>query len=114
MKNLRNSVTLIGNLGADPEVYQLKNGGVLTRVRLATNENYTNNKGEKVTNTHWHTCIAYGKTADLMKNLLFKGKKVAFNGKLSYRDYEDKNGIKRKLSEIVVNEFILLDKAENK
>ena len=110
MKNLNNSVTLIGNLGRDPEVLELKNGGILAKVSLATNESYKNSKGERITNTYWHNCVAYGKTADLMQSLLTKGKKVAFNGKLSYRDYEDKAGIKRKLSEVIVSEFILLDK----
>ncbi len=108
MNNLRNSVRLIGHLGKDPEGKQLEGGNTLARVSLATKEVYKNKKGEKVENTQWHNLIGWGKTAELMNTLLKKGKQVAVDGKLVYRTYEDKSGVKRTISEIVVADFVLM------
>ena len=108
MKTLRNSVLLIGHLGQDPEVKKLDNGTVLTKVSLATNEKYRNTKGEQITTTQWHKCIAWGKTAEIMGDLLKKGKEVVVKGKLQYSQYQDKNGVNRSLSQVVVREFIML------
>jgi len=112
MNSLRNSVTLIGNLGQNPETRKFENGKVLSRIRIATNEVYTNNGGDKVTNTTWHTCVGWGKTAELMESLLKKGTGVALKGKLAYRDYEDKEGVKKTAPEIVISEFVLLEKKQ--
>ena len=108
MNNIRNSITLIGNLGKDPESKKLDNGTVLSTFSIATNEVYKNTKGDKVTNTQWHNCIAWGKTAEIIKDLLKKGKEVVVRGKLTYNNYEDKDGNKRYQPQIVVSEFILL------
>ncbi|HMO39591.1 MAG TPA: single-stranded DNA-binding protein [Saprospiraceae bacterium] len=108
MNGIRNSVTLIGNLGKDPELRQLPNGSWVARLSLATNEIYKNQKGDKITETQWHNLVAWGKTAELMNNLLKKGKEVAVRGKLTYRNYQDKDGVQRSVSEILVNEFTLL------
>ena len=108
MNNLRNSVRLIGHLGRDPEIKDLEEGKQLTRVNLATTEVYKNKNGEKVQNTQWHQLIGWGKTAELMSTLLKKGKQIAVDGKLVYRTYEDKNGVKRTISEVVVSEFVLM------
>jgi len=108
MNNLRNSVRLIGHLGRDPEIKDLEEGKKLTRINLATTEVYKNKEGEKVQNTQWHQLIGWGKTAELMSTLLKKGKQVAVDGKLVYRTYEDKNGVKRTISEVVVSEFVLM------
>lgn len=108
MNGIKNNVMLIGNLGQDPELKQLQNGTWVARLSLATNETYKNQKGEKVTSTQWHKLVAWGKTAEMMNNLLKKGKEVAVRGKLTYRDYEDKEGVKRYVSEILVNEFAML------
>lgn len=108
MNTIRNSITLIGNLGQDPEMKRLDNGNVLTTISLATNDVYRNNKGDKITDTQWHNCIAWGKTAEVMQNLLKKGKEVAVRGKLIYRNWEDKNGIKRYTPQVVINEFVLV------
>ena len=110
--NLKNSVTLIGHLGKDPESREYTTGKRLTRFTLATNDYYKNAEGERVERTQWHNCVGFGKTAELMNDLLKKGKKIALQGKLEYRDYEDKDGNKRKTSEIIVNEFHMLDKVE--
>ncbi len=110
--NLKNSVTLIGHLGKDPETREYAQGKKVTRFTLATNDYYKNNEGERMQRTQWHNCVAFGKSAELITTLLRKGKKIALQGKLEYRDYEDKDGNKRKLSEIIINEFHLLDKLE--
>ena len=95
MKNLRNKVQLIGNLGKDPEVKQLESGKILAKLSLATSENYKNADGEKVTDTQWHNLVAWGKTAQIAEKYLKKGNKIAIEGKLINRSYEDKEGIKR-------------------
>ncbi|MFN7118599.1 MAG: single-stranded DNA-binding protein [Saprospiraceae bacterium] len=108
MNSIKNSITLIGNLGKDPEIKQLQSGKSVARFSLATNETYRNQKGDKVTSTQWHTIVAWGKTAEMMRNLLKKGKEVVVHGKLTYRTYEDKEGVTRSIPEIVADEFVLL------
>lgn len=108
MSTLRNSVQLIGNLGNDPEIVTLESGKKLAKLSLATNETYKNQAGEKVTETQWHNLVAWGKTADVIEKFLTKGREIAVNGKITYRNYEDKNGTKRYFTEIVVNELQML------
>ncbi|HEY0045075.1 MAG TPA: single-stranded DNA-binding protein [Flavobacterium sp.] len=110
MNALRNRVQLIGNLGNEPEIINLESGRKLAKINIATNESYTNDKGEKVTDTQWHNVIAWGKTAELIEKYLVKGKEVAIEGKLTHRSYEDKNGDKRYMTEVVVNDLLLLGK----
>jgi single-strand DNA-binding protein len=109
---LRNSVQLIGNIGKDVEVVTFENGNMKASVSLATNDYYTNAKGEKTKQTEWHNLIAWGKTADLMKQVLSKGSEVAIHGKLTYRSYTDKSGNTKYITEVVVNEFVKLGKSE--
>ena len=108
MKNLRNKVQLIGNLGKDPEVKQLESGKTLAKFSLATSENYKNADGEKVTDTQWHNLVAWGKTAQITEKYLKKGNKIAIEGKLINRSYEDKEGIKRYVTEVLVSEILML------
>lgn len=108
MNQLRNQVQLIGNLGQDVEFRTLDNGNALARVSIATKEVYTNEKGDKVINTQWHNVVSWGKTAELMHTLLKKGQEVAITGKLATRSYEDKNKVKKSVTEVVANEFLLL------
>lgn len=108
MSTLRNKVQLIGNLGQDPEVVKLESGKNLVKFSLATNETYKNQQGEKVTETQWHNLVAWGKTAEIIEKYLTKGKEVAVEGKLTYRNYEDKSGVKRYLTEIVVTDLQML------
>lgn len=110
MNNLRNSVRLIGNLGTAPEVKNLEKGNKVAKLSLATNETYTNQKGEKVTDTQWHNLVAWGKTAEIAEKYLIKGSEVAIEGKLTSRSYTDKEGVKKYFTEVVVNEFLILDK----
>ncbi len=108
MNALRNKVQLIGHLGANPEVKKLDGGKTIAKFSMATNETYKNQKGEKVEDTQWHNVVAWGKTAELMEQLLAKGKEVMVEGKLTSRSYEDKEGNKRYITEVVAQEFLLL------
>jgi single-strand DNA-binding protein len=108
MKNLRNSVQLIGFLGANPEVKTLENGNKLAKLNLATNESYKNQQGEKVTETQWHTVVAWGNQAKIAEKYLQKGNEICIEGKLSTRNYTDKEGVKRYVTEIVCNDILML------
>ena len=107
---MKNKVQLIGNLGTDPEIINLESGKKLAKIAIATNESYTNDKGEKVTDTQWHNVIAWGKIAEIIEKYLKKGKEVAIEGKLTHRSYEDKHGDKRYATEVVASELLLLGK----
>lgn len=108
MNAIRNQVQLIGNLGKDPEVKPLDGGKKLAKFSVATNETYKNASGERITETQWHNLIAWGKTADIVEKFLKKGNEVAVQGKLINRNYTDKTGVKRYVTEIQVTELLLL------
>ncbi|WP_142784821.1 single-stranded DNA-binding protein [Changchengzhania lutea] len=110
MNTLRNKVQLIGNLGNDPEIINLESGKTLAKFSMATNESYTNNKGEKMTDTQWHNIVAWGKTAEIIEKYVTKGKEVAIEGKLTSRSYDDKTGNKCYVTEVVCNELLMLGK----
>ena len=113
MNSLRNSVRLIGNLGADPEVKTIDKGRKLAKVNIATNETYTNSEGNKVTDTCWHHLVAWGKIASVFEKYLVKGSEVAIEGKLTSRSYTDKEGNKRHFTEVVVNDILMLSKKQD-
>jgi single-strand DNA-binding protein len=108
MYTLRNKVQLIGCLGSNPNIIVTQKGIKRARISLATNETYRNAQGTRVTETQWHTLIAWGKLADLAEKYLFQGREIAMEGKLTNRSYTDKQGNKRYISEVVVSEIILL------
>ena len=110
MNNLRNKVQLIGNLGADPEIKELKEGKKVARFSLATTDFYKDKDGNKTTNTEWHTVVAWNKTAEIVEKYLVKGKEVIIDGKLTYRSWEDKDGNKKYITEVVVNELMMIGK----
>lgn len=110
MNNLRNHVQLMGRLGQDPEIINLDSGKKLAKFSLATNEYYTNAKGEKVENTDWHNVVAWGKTAEIIENYVTKGQEVLISGKLTNRSYETKEGEKRYITEVVCNQLVLPQK----
>jgi len=110
MNTLRNRVQLIGNLGNDPEIVNLDSGKMLAKFSIATNEIYKNAKGEKVTDTQWHSIVAWGKTAEIVEKYVTKGKEVAIEGKLTTRAWDDKDGNKRYTTEVVCNELLMLGK----
>ena len=108
MNTLRNKVQLIGNLGNNPEVITLESGKKLAKFSIATNDSYRNASGEKITDTQWHNVIAWNKTAEIVEKYLTKGNEVAVEGKLTSRSYENKEGVKKYITEIVVNELLML------
>ena len=108
MENLRNSVRLIGNVGNSPEVKEISKDKKLAKFSIATTETYKNDDGEKVSDTQWHNIVAWGNTAKLVEMYLKKGSEVAVEGKLTSRNYTDKEGIKRYITEIVVSEILLI------
>ncbi|MBW7870500.1 MAG: single-stranded DNA-binding protein [Flavobacteriia bacterium] len=105
--SIRNKVTLIGRTGKEVEIVNFENGK-LAKVSLATSDYFTNAKGEKVEETQWHNLVAYGRTADIMEKYVEKGDEIAVTGKLTYRNYEDKEGMKRYFTEIRMDELVLL------
>ncbi len=109
MYALKNKVQLIGNLGNAPEIKSIESGKKMARFSIATKENYRNAKGEKVTETTWHNLVAWGKVAELAEKFLQKGTEVVIEGKLINRSYTDKDGIKKYISEVQVNELLLLN-----
>jgi single-strand DNA-binding protein len=108
MYALRNRVQLIGNLGNKPEIKQTESGKKLAQFNLATSESYRNAKGEKVTETQWHRVIAWGKVAEVAEKYLDKGREIVVEGKLINRNYTDKSGKKKYITEVEVNELLLL------
>ncbi|NQU88121.1 MAG: single-stranded DNA-binding protein [Mariniphaga sp.] len=110
MNALRNNVRLIGNLGDAPKVRKLDNGRTVANFSVATNEIYKNSDGEKVSETTWHKLVAWGKPAEVAEKYLKKGSEIAVDGKLTNRSYEDKEGEKHFITEIVVNNILMLDK----
>ena len=108
MYALRNKVQLIGNLGAKPEVKKTESGKKLAQFNIATSESYRNSKGEKVTETQWHRVVAWGKLADIAEKYLDKGKEIVIEGKLINRSYNDKAGNKKYITEIQLNELLMV------
>ena len=108
MNTLRNKVQLIGNLGNKPEIITLDSGKKLAKFSIPTNETYKNAQGEKVTETQWHNLVAWNKTAEIAEKYLEKGREIVIEGKLTSRSYDDANGVKKYITEVVVNEFLML------
>jgi len=108
MNILKNSVHLFGHAGKDAELTILDSGKKVAKVSLATNEIYKDANGEKVINTQWHNLVAWDKKAENFERLIKKGSELMVTGKLIYRVYVDKEGVKRTVTEIVVNEFVLI------
>ncbi len=110
MNAIKNKVQLIGHLGQAPEIKTLSDGKKVANLSLATNESYKNAKGEKVTDTQWHQVTAWGKLAEIAEKYLVKGIEVAIEGKLVNRNYTDKQGVKRYVTEIQASELLILTK----
>ena len=109
MKGL-NKVTLIGNLGKNPELQELEGGITLAKFTLATSESYRDDKGNKHTDTEWHSILAWRNLADVAGKYLKKGSTIYLEGKIKTRSYEDKTGIKKQITEIIADNIIMLDK----
>lgn len=108
MNTLKNSVRLIGNLGMNPEVKEFDNKKKVAKFSLATSEKYKNAKGEMISDTHWHNMVAWGRQADIIEKYLKKGSEIAVEGKLMNRSYTDKQGVKRYITEVQINEILMM------
>jgi single-strand DNA-binding protein len=104
-----NKVILIGNLGKDPELRYTSSGVAVASFTLATNESWKDPEGNVQERTQWHSIVAWRKLAEICGEYLKKGSKVYLEGKLQYRNYDDKNGVKRYVTEIVLDELLMLD-----
>ncbi|HSD15049.1 MAG TPA: single-stranded DNA-binding protein [Flavobacterium sp.] len=105
---MKNRVQLIGNVGQDPEVKTINGDRKVASVTIATHDFYYNEKGDKVEQTEWHRVTAWGKTAEIIEKFVVKGKEIGIEGKLSHRSYDDKEGNKKYITEIVASEVLLL------
>ncbi|MEZ4979141.1 MAG: single-stranded DNA-binding protein [Chitinophagales bacterium] len=114
MNKLRNHVQLIGRLGTDLELKQLDNGKAFTSISIATNDFYKDKDGNSVQNTEWHRAVAWGKTAENFCKICKKGDEVALEGKLSHRKFDTPDGETKYITEVVVNEFALMNSKEVK
>lgn len=108
MKNLSNQVQLIGNLGKEPQIKEFESGKLMASFSIATTDYYTNQQGQRVNDTQWHQLVAWGKKAELIRDYVSKGNRIAVAGKLVHRSYTDKDSQVRYVTEIVVNELMLL------
>ncbi|WP_295205889.1 single-stranded DNA-binding protein [Sediminibacterium sp.] len=108
MNMMKNRVQLIGHLGQSPEIKTLEAGRKVANMSLATNEDYKDANGNKVSEAQWHTIVAWGKMADFAEKYLSKGLQIAVDGKLVNRSYTDKAGVKRNVTEIYVNEMLII------
>jgi single-strand DNA-binding protein len=108
MSTIKNHVQLIGNVGQEPTITNLESGKKVARFSLATNENYKNSKGEKQTETNWHTIVAWGKSAEIIEKFAGKGKEIGIVGKLKTRSYTTEDGNQRYVTEVEAKEILLL------
>lgn len=108
MSNLRNKVQLIGHVGKEPEIINLDSGKKLAKLTMATNDSYKNAKGEVVEDTQWHNLVVWNRTAEVVEEYVKTGNEIAIEGKLTTRSYDDKDGNKRYITEVVVSELLML------
>ncbi len=108
--SIRNQVQLVGHLGANPEIKKFESGSTLAHFTVATNENFKNQQGEWQTETTWHRVICWGSLAERAEKTLTKGNYILLQGKLSNREYTDKEGNSRYITEVKTESFMKLDK----
>lgn len=104
-----NKVILIGNIGEEPELRYTGQGTAVCNMSLATNETYTNQDGEEVTQTEWHKVVAWGRLGEVCSEYLEKGSRVYFEGKLQTSSWEDRDGNTRYTTEVKAREMNFLD-----
>jgi single-strand DNA-binding protein len=107
-----NKVTLIGNMGKDPDITVLEGNISVAKLSLATTETFKDKAGQSQSTTDWHTIVAWRGLAELASKYLKKGSLVYIEGKIKNRTFDDKEGIRRTVTEILAEEIILLDKKE--
>jgi single-strand DNA-binding protein len=106
-----NKVIIVGRLGQDPDVRYTTGGQAVANFTVATSENYTDKAGQKQEKTEWHRIVAWSRLAELCRDYLKKGRQVYIEGKLQTRNYDDKNGVKRYITEIVASTVQFLGSA---
>jgi single-strand DNA-binding protein len=106
-----NKAMIIGNLGAKPEIRYLSSGQAVAELRVATTERWKSRDGERQEKTEWHRCVIWGKAAENAARYLDKGSKVYCEGRLQTRSWDDKDGIKRYTTEIVIDRMEYLSTA---
>ena len=110
MNALRNKVQLIGRLGQDPEILNFTDGNKMAKFSLATDDSYKDKNGNKIDRAYWHNIVVRGGLVKIVESYVTKGKEIAIEGKLTNRSFEDKDGNKRYVTEIVCNELLMLSK----
>jgi single-strand DNA-binding protein len=103
-----NKILLIGHLGKDPEIRYTPDGAAVASFSIATSENFTDKNGTRQERTEWHSIKAFGKLADICKQYLTKGRQVYIEGRIQTREYTDREGIKRRFTEVLANQMIML------
>jgi single-strand DNA-binding protein len=103
-----NKVTLLGNVGKDPEIRSSASGVMVANLTLATSDRYQDAQGNWQDRTEWHTLVAFKRTAEIVRDYVKKGSKLYIEGKLQTRSWDDKEGVKKYRTEIIVNELVLL------
>lgn len=108
-----NKVMLIGNLGRDPEIRSTQKGDKIANLNIATSESwYDKNTGTREEKTEWHRLVVFGKQAETIEKYLKKGSKCYFEGRLQTRKWTDKDNQERYTTEVVVDNFTMLDRKE--
>jgi len=105
-----NKVILVGHVGRAPEIRYTQGGAPVANFTVATNEYWTSNTGEKQERTEWHRIVAWGKLAEFCQEYIQKGSYLYIEGRIQTRNYEDRDGVKRYVTEIRANEIGLLDR----
>lgn len=108
-----NKVILLGNLGQDPEIRYTQAGTPVANLNIATNERIRKRDGSVVETTTWHRVVLFGRMAEIAKENLARGKKVYIEGRISTREYTDKENIKRLNFEVIANELKLVAPRNN-
>ena len=103
-----NKVILVGNVGADPEVRRFDSNTPVANFRMATSETYTDKQGVRQTNTEWHNIVAWRGLAEIVEKYVKKGSQLYVEGRLRTRSYDDANGVKKYVTEIVADTMKLL------
>ncbi|MBR9847711.1 MAG: single-stranded DNA-binding protein [Algicola sp.] len=110
MNSLKNKVQLIGRLGQDPEIITFEDGGKIARFNLATDDSYKDKQGNKIERTYWHPVVVKNGLVKVVENYITKGKEIAIEGKLTIRSWDDNDGKKHYVTEVVANELLMLGK----
>jgi single-strand DNA-binding protein len=103
-----NKILLIGHLGKDPEIRYTPDGSPVATFSLATSENWTDKNGSRQEHTEWHNIVAWNRLADLSKRFLAKGRQVYVEGRIRSREWSDREGNKRRTTEVIASQMVLL------